>query len=61
MTDHQRLSVNINDETADILRQVMAERGISATEALRWAIGYLGLAEHVVRNGGRFLVADPPD
>lgn len=52
----ERLSVNINDECADVLRAVMADRGISATEAIRRALGLLDLAERVRREGGRLIV-----
>lgn len=41
----QRLSVNINAECADTLRRVMKARGISATEAIRRAIGLLDYFE----------------
>lgn len=51
----QRLSVNINDESADILAEVMRDRGITATEATRRAIEHLGLTERVRREGGRII------
>lgn len=54
----QPLAVNINEECADILRQVMADRGIDATEAIRRAVGYLGLAEDVRLRGGKFLFGE---
>jgi len=43
--EHQRLSVNINAHCAETLRQVMADRDWSATEAVRVAIGLLGYME----------------
>jgi hypothetical protein len=52
----QALSVNINDESAAVLRSVMAARGISATEAVRRAIGLLDLVENVYRSGGRIII-----
>lgn len=45
VADMQRLSVNINPESAEILRQVTADRGITTTEAIRRAIGLLGFFE----------------
>jgi hypothetical protein len=48
--EYQRLSVNINDEAADILRTVTKERQISTTEAVRRAIGLLGFFEEARRN-----------
>lgn len=44
-TEIHRLSVNINDESADALRRVTAKRGISVTEAIRRAIGLLDYFE----------------
>ena len=43
--EFQRLSVNITAESAEILRMVKAERGINTTEAVRRAIGLLGMFE----------------
>jgi hypothetical protein len=40
-----RLSVNINDECAQALREVKAKRGFSTTEAIRRAIGLLDYFE----------------
>jgi hypothetical protein len=39
---YQRLSVNINEESAEILRHVTEADGITTTEAIRRAIGLLG-------------------
>jgi hypothetical protein len=50
LSEFQRLSVNINEEAADILRTVTKERGISTTEAVRRAIGLLGFFEEARRN-----------
>lgn len=49
MSSYQRLSVNINDESAKILREVAAERGITTTEAVRRAIALLGFFEDARR------------
>jgi hypothetical protein len=54
--DVQRLSVNINDESARILAEVMADRGINATEAIRRAVAYLGLVEDVRSRGARIVL-----
>jgi hypothetical protein len=48
--DFQRLPVNINSESANILRTVTREREISTTEAIRRAIGLLGFFEEARRN-----------
>jgi hypothetical protein len=58
MPDYQRLSVNINSESAEILRRVTAERGITTTEAVRRAIGLLGFFEETLKNGSKILVED---
>lgn len=54
MTTAARVSVNISDETAALIRLVMAERGVSATEATRLAIGLLGFVEDSFREGKVF-------
>lgn len=41
----QRLSVYINEDSARVLREVKRSRGISATEAIRRAVGLLGFFE----------------
>ncbi len=58
MPDYQRLSVNINAESADVLRRVTAERGITTTEAVRRAIGLLGFFEEAMKSGSKILVED---
>jgi hypothetical protein len=57
-TEYQRLSVNINPESANILRQVTAERGITNTEAIRRAIALLGFFEEARRNDATIRVED---
>ena len=52
-SNYQRLSVNINEEAAEILRQVTTERGISTTEAIRRAIGLLGFFEDAKRTNAQ--------
>lgn len=58
MSDYQRLSVNINEEAADILRTVTKERGISTTEAVRRAIGLLGFFEEARRERTKVYTED---
>jgi hypothetical protein len=58
MPDFQRLSVNINSESADILRHVTAERKINTTEAIRRAIGLLGFFEEARRLRKRIITED---
>jgi len=58
MPDYQRLSVNINPESADILRRVTADRGITTTEAVRRAIGLLDFFEEARRNEATIRVQD---
>ncbi len=58
MPEYQRLSVNINPESADILRRVAADRGITTTEAVRRAIGLLGFFEEARKNEATIRVQD---
>jgi hypothetical protein len=55
---YHRLSVNINDEAADILRTVTKERRISTTEAIRRAIGLLGFFEEARRQNATVYTED---
>jgi hypothetical protein len=57
--DFQRLSVNINPESAEILRRVKTDRGISTTEAIRRAIGLLSFFEEARRLHKKILTEDP--
>lgn len=41
----ERLSVNINDETAETIRRFTEKRGLNTTEATRWAFGLLAYHE----------------
>jgi len=50
---YQRLSVNLNEESAAILRRVTRDRGISTTEAVRRAIGLLDFFERAHADGVR--------
>ena len=58
MSDYKRLSVNINDESAEILRTVTKDRGISTTEAIRRAIGLLGFFEEARRSKMKVYTED---
>ena len=58
MSDFQRLSVNINSESAEILRTVTKDRGISTTEAIRRAIGLLGFFEEARRSKTKVYTED---
>lgn len=58
MSDFQRLSVNINSESAEILRTVTRDRGISTTEAIRRAIGLLGFFEEARRSKVKVYTED---
>lgn len=58
MSDYQRLSVNINDESAQILRDVKDARGVTTTEAVRRAIGLLAFFETARRNNTKVWTED---
>jgi Ribbon-helix-helix protein, copG family len=58
MPEYQRLSVNINDESAEIIRRVKRERGINTTEAIRRAIGLLGFFEEARKSDSKVLLED---
>jgi len=53
-----RLNVNLNTETADALRELADERGISVTEAVRRAISLYKYIEDETHDGKRIQVAD---
>jgi hypothetical protein len=58
MNEFQRLSVNINDASAETLRAAMSDRGVSATEVTRRAIAYLGLMEDLRHRGATLVVVE---
>jgi hypothetical protein len=58
---YHRLSVNINNEVADILRTVTKEWQISTTEAIRRAIGLLGFFEEARHNKATDYTEDQAD
>jgi hypothetical protein len=51
-----RLAVNINDDTAEVLRDCFRHFGWSATECVRQAFGLLKFAINTRANGGRLAV-----
>ncbi|MCA1671784.1 MAG: hypothetical protein LC799_06125, partial [Actinobacteria bacterium] len=51
-----RLSVNISTATADALREVSHDKGVSMTEAVRRLIGYGIVVYRAVRDGGEVLI-----
>ena len=55
-----RLSVNLGDEPAAALREIMANRNITATEAVRRAISLLKFVEDEQRAGNSIAVVERP-
>jgi len=55
---YQRLSVNINMETAAILRQAR-KNGLSLTEAIRRAVGLLGFFQDAQTRNVKIYTEDP--
>jgi Ribbon-helix-helix protein, copG family len=55
---YQRLSVNLNSESAEILRRVTRARQISTTEAIRRAIGLLGFFEQARQEQKTIITRD---
>lgn len=53
-----RLSVNINEESAEVLREVTHRHGITTTEAIRRAIGLLRFFEEEAARGNEILTRD---
>jgi predicted transcriptional regulator len=53
----QRLSVNINDDTAATLHQLAADRGVTVTEVVRRAVSVLKFVEDEVAAGSKLQVA----
>ena len=56
-----RLSINLNPESADILREYANRKGISVTEAVRRAIGALSFLDESQSKGASVLIRDGPD
>lgn len=53
-----RLSVNLNSETADALKELASRRGVSLTEGIRRAIGIWKFVEDAQNQGSTILVDD---
>lgn len=53
-----RLNVNLNHETADAIKELAEERGISVTEAVRRAISLYKYVEDQTNEGRKIQVAD---
>lgn len=53
-----KLTVNINDETADALRDLSRFRSTSITETVRRAVAVLKFIEDQQRSGKEILVRD---
>ncbi|MFF0818412.1 ribbon-helix-helix protein, CopG family [Rhodococcus sp. NPDC003318] len=54
-----RLSVNMNPETADALKEIAESNGISVTEAVRRAISVAHFIEAQTRAGKSVQIEDP--
>lgn len=54
-----RLSVNMNPETADALREIAKAHGISITEAVRRAVSVAHFVEQQSREGKSVQIEDP--
>lgn len=53
-----RLSVNMNPETADALREIAKNHGVSITEAVRRAIAVASFIEEESRKGNSIQIED---
>lgn len=54
-----RLSVNMNPETADALREIAKAYGVSITEAVRRAVSVAHFVEQQSRDGKSVQIEDP--
>ncbi|WP_241031951.1 ribbon-helix-helix protein, CopG family [Rhodococcus koreensis] len=54
-----RLSVNMNTETAEALREIAEAYGISVTEAVRRAVSVAHFVEEQTRQGKTVQIEDP--
>jgi len=53
-----RLSVNLNPDTADVLKEYAIRKGVSVTEAVRRAIGVLKFVDETQNRGASVMVSD---
>lgn len=58
-TKSVRLSVNMNPETAEALKEIAERNGISVTEAVRRAISVAHFIEAQAREGKSIQIEDP--
>lgn len=58
-TDIVRLNVNLNGATADALKKLSDERGLSLTEVVRRAISVYNFIEDERQRGHRVQTVDP--
>jgi len=56
-----RLSINLNPESADVLREYANRKGISITEAVRRAIGALSFLDESQSKGASVLIKQGND
>lgn len=56
-----RLSVNMNLDTANALRELAHQRGISYTEAVRRAISIYYFLDNETRKGRHIIISDQLD
>lgn len=59
VTDIVRLNVNLNGATADALKKLSEERGLSLTEVVRRAISVYNFIEDERQRGHRVQTVDP--
>ncbi|WP_406154594.1 ribbon-helix-helix protein, CopG family [Streptomyces sp. NBC_00882] len=55
---YRRLSINIDDETAEVLKRLKEENGIPVTEAVRRAIALLDLVDREHEAGSKVQLVD---
>lgn len=58
-TEIVRLNVNLNAATADALKKLSEEQGVSLTEVVRRAISLYNFIDDERRSGHRIQTADP--
>ncbi len=54
-----RLNVNLNQETADALKEIADDAGISLTEAVRRAISVYKFVDDEIESGNRVQTVNP--
>lgn len=57
----ERLSVNVNDECARVLREMSERDQMSITEIIRRAVSVYKFITDEVANGKFLVMTDPPD